>query len=75
MATKEELSSEVNEILGTELGFEEMKKDDLELFLELLDDGVLLEEQAKHIVKNHSKSKLEEEIDDWYAGKLISKLL
>lgn len=75
MATKSEYSEEVNEILGTELDFSKMPKDDLELFYELIDEGELLEPQAKHIAKKYGKDKLEQQVDEWHPGKYALRLL
>lgn len=75
MATKEELSEELNQILGTELSFKRMTKDDLELLVELADDGSLIEPQVKHVVSKHGKQTLENQIDDWRPGKIVARLL
>jgi len=75
MPTKETLSDELNEMLGTEFDFSGMKKDELKLLVELVDEGALLEPQAKHVVKEHGKSKLDEQVDSWTPGQYVSKLL
>lgn len=75
MATKEELSDQINSILDADMAFEEMPKEDLELFHELLDEGALLEPQMKHLVKVHGKDKLEEQVDEWYPGKYARLVL
>lgn len=75
MGTKKELSDQANEILDTDLDFSGMKKDELELFVELLDEGSLIEPQGKHVVKKHGKNKLEDQVDEWHPGKLISSIL
>lgn len=75
MPTKEQLAEEVNEILGTELGFEKMRKDDLALLAQLADQGALIEPQMKHMAKKKGNEKLEEQIDGWYPGKYAGKVL
>lgn len=75
MRTKEEMSKSINDKLGTDLDWSEMKKDDLELFEELIDDGAFLEKLAKLHVKNKSSEKVEETIDDWEPGQIVYKLL
>lgn len=75
MVTKEQLSDQINEILDTDLDFEQMPKEDLELFHELLDEGALLQPQMKHLVKEHGKGKLEEQVDEWYPGKYARLVL
>lgn len=75
MATKEEISEEINEILGTEIEWKGMKKEELELFYELIDNGALLEPQAKHIAKNQGKQKVDEKVDEWYPGKYAGRML
>lgn len=75
MATKDELSQQLNEILGTDLSFERMKKEDLETLVGLADGGSLLEPQLKHVVSKYGKDKLDDQIDDWYPGKIAARLL
>lgn len=75
MPTKEQMSQEVNEILGTDMEFERMLADDLELLHELVTNGMLAEPQVKQYVRKNSKKKLDEQIDDWYPGKYAGRLL
>ena len=75
MADKERLSQEVNEVLGTDLEFDRMLKDDLELLHELATDGQLAEPQLKQYAKKYGKEKLDEEIDEWYPGKFAMQIL
>lgn len=69
------MSQEVNEILGTDMEFERMLADDLELLHELVTNGMLAEPQVKQYVRKNSKKKLDEQIDDWYPGKYAGRLL
>lgn len=75
MATKEELSEDINEVLGTNMEWERMLQDDLELLHSLTMEGELAEPQAKQMAKKHGKKKVEEEIDDWHLGKFATRLL
>jgi len=75
MATKAELQEEVNDMLGTNMEFSKMRSDDLELLRDLIDEGALLEPQLKHVAKEHGKSALEQQIDDWRPGQVIGRLL
>lgn len=75
MATKEQLAEGVNEALDTDMEFEKMLKEDLELLHELAIEGDLAEPQMKQYAKKHSKEKLDEEIDEWYPGKFAARIL
>lgn len=69
MPTKEQLSDDLNQILDLDLGWEKMNKDDLELLLELAEEGGLLEQLVKHQAQEYGKEKVEQMVDDWYPGK------
>jgi len=71
MPTKAELEDEINSKLGTELEWSRMTKADLEVFIELLDTGMALEELASSLAKEKSKEKINETIDDWHPGKIL----
>lgn len=75
MATKEEISSEVNQILGTEIDWSELRKEDLEEFRVMMDDPELLEVLFKHHAKDMSKRQLENLVDGWYPGKYAGRML
>lgn len=75
MATKNELSEELNRLLGTQMEWDRMKKEDLELLHDLAEDGKLAEPQMKQMAKKHGKRKVEQEIDEWTPGKFASKIL
>lgn len=76
MPPKEQLSDEINEALDTgDLDFSQMRKEDLEQFHMLVDDGLLLEPIAKHVVKEQGKDQLDELVDDYKPGQLVMKLL
>lgn len=74
MPTKGQLSEQLNEIFDLDLDWDEMKKEDLELLIELADGGELLEPLAKHQVQKHGKQKVEQLVDDWYPGKYAGTL-
>lgn len=75
MPNKEQLSQEVNEVLGTDYEFDRMKKDDLLELHQSVTDASLVHPLVKQYAKKHSKAKLEEEIDEWYPGKIATRLL
>ena len=62
-------------MLETDMEFDRLLEDDLELLHELVEDGAFAEPQVKQFTKKYSKEKLDNEIDDWYPGKYTSKLL
>lgn len=75
MATKERISEEINDSLDTDIDWSELKKDDLEELKLLLDGGYMMETTAKHYIKENGKKAFEKEVDEWFPGKHISKLL
>jgi hypothetical protein len=75
MASKEELSAEINDKLDTDLDWSRMKKNELEHLNEMLDEGLLLERVAKVYAKNKGKDTLDEKIEDWSVGTIISKVI
>lgn len=75
MPPKDELSEELNEMLDTEIDFSGLKKEDLELFHELVDEGLLLEPMVKHQAKERSKESIDEFIDDYQFGQLLRKVM
>lgn len=75
MPTKAQLSEEINEILGTEMKWSEMPKEDLELLHELIEEGALIEPMGKHIIAEKGKEKLEAQVDEWYPGKYAGRLM
>lgn len=74
MPTKEQLSDDLNEMLGTNINWEKMTKEDLESVLELADSGILLEKLAKHQVQKYGKEHVENMVDEWYPGKYAGAL-
>lgn len=75
MATKEELSDEINEVLGTQMEWDRMLQEELEHLHVLVHEGALAEPQAKQMAKKHGKEKVEREVDEWYPGKMVSKII
>lgn len=75
MVTKKELEKEANNILDCEIEWSEMKKDDLELFVELLQEGGFIEPMMIEVGKNKSKEIIDETADDWTPGQMASKIL
>lgn len=74
MPTKEQLEEEINEKLDTDFEWSQMKKEELKLFNELIDEGMLLEPMAKHIAADKGKDVVESQIQDWYPGKIIGAI-
>lgn len=58
-----------------QIEWSKLKKDDLELILELAESGALLEPLAKHQAKEHGKNKLDDMVEDWFPGKYAGGLL
>jgi hypothetical protein len=75
MATKEQLSEEMDDMLDTDIQWEELKKEDLELLVELVDEGHLIEPMLKHVASEKSQDKVDEMIDNWEFGYLLSKVM
>ena len=75
MVTKEELSKELNEMLGTNVEWNRLLEDDLKHIHMLVEDGTLAEPIIKQYVKKHGKSQLERQVDGWYPGKFAGSLL
>lgn len=75
MATKEDLAEELNQKLDTNMEWERMKKDDLELFLEIVDEGLLLERLTKEYVKSKGAEKYEKKVDNWTPGEMVMRFL
>lgn len=75
MPTKAGLEKELNEMLDTNFEWSQMKKDDLELLVELVDEGVLIEPQVKHVTKEHGKEKLDSVVDNWEPGTIARRIL
>lgn len=74
MPTKEQLQEELNSKLDTDFEWSQMKKDELELLNELIDEGALLEPMAKHIAADKGKEVVEDQIQDWYPGKILGAI-
>jgi len=75
METKEDISQRLNEILGTEMEWQKMNKDDLELLLELVERGDLIEPIGKHIVSEKGQDALDEKVKSWEPGSIIARLM
>jgi hypothetical protein len=75
MPTKQQLEDELNEMLDTSFEWSRMTKDELELLVELVDEGALMEPMAKHIASEKGKEKVEETVEDWTPGQFISKVM
>lgn len=75
MPTKTVLEEQINEILGTDLKFSKMTKNDLQRLKMMVEEGLLLEPMAKQMAKEKSKEEVEQQIEDWYPGKFVTQVL
>lgn len=75
MVTKDQLSEDLNEMLDTQMDWSKMKKDDLELLHELVDEGALIEPMAKHIASEKGQDVLDEKVKSWEPGTIITRLM
>lgn len=75
METKKDISDRLNEILGTQMEWEQMKKEDLELLLELVEEGALMEPMAKHIASEKGQDVLDEKVKSWEPGTILARLM
>jgi len=75
METKEDISEELNEILGTQIDWSKMNKDDLELLYELVDEGALMEPMAKHIASEKGQEVVDEKVKSWEPGSILTRLM
>lgn len=69
------MSEEINEILGTQMEWDRMLQEDLELLHELVECGALAEPMAKQYVKKNGSEKFEESVDNWRPGDILTKVL
>ena len=75
MPTKDQLSEEVNNMLGTEMEWDRLLEEDLRQFHEMLESGSLADPVIKQFVKKHGKEQLEKQVDEWYPGKFALELI
>lgn len=75
MVTKADLEERANNILDCDMEWSEMKKDDLELFVELLEEGAFIEPMLVEIGKNKSKKMIDDTAEEWKPGQFATKLL
>jgi len=75
MPEKADLEEKLNEILDVEMDWSKMKKDDLELLLELVEEGSLLEPLVKYQAKDKGEEFVDNMIDEWYPGKYAGGVL
>lgn len=75
MATKGELSEEINEALGTRIEWDRLLEDDLRLFHELVMDGDLVEPMTKQFIKENGKEQLDKKVDEWSVGQIVSRFI
>lgn len=75
MASKEEISQELNEALGTDIEWDRLLKDDLGHLHSLVESGALAEPIIKNMVKEMGRKQVEQRVDGWYPGKYAGGLL
>ena len=75
MATKEEISDDINRRLDTDISWEELKKEDLEKLVEMLETTELMEKVVKLKGKDLSKEQLDRLVDSWFPGKYAKRML
>lgn len=75
MATKAEVSEEINETLGTNIDWSRLYEDDIRLLNDMVQKGDLIEPMAKQMAKKHGKKRLDDKIDEWRPGMVIERLL
>lgn len=71
MATKEEMSEEINNKLKTQIDWSELRKEDLEQLEGLIDNHELLQKLLKYAAADMGQKQLENLIEDWYPGKHV----
>lgn len=75
MATKKEISEEINAMLGTDIDWSRLLEDDLKEFQTLLMGRDLLEILFKKQAKDMTQKELERLVDEWYPGKYARLVL
>lgn len=75
MATKQEISEELNNRLDTDLDWDEMKKDDLEEILFMMETDEFIQKILKWKAKDMGAKSLEDKIDEWYPFKYARAVL
>lgn len=71
MATKAEISEEINERLGTDIEWEEMKKDDLVKFREGLEDEQFIKRVLGQFMNDRTGDRVQEQIEGWQPGQFL----
>lgn len=75
MASKEEIAEQLNDQLDTDMEWDRMLKDDLELLLHLVESGALAEPIIKSMVKDKGRKQVDQMIDEWYPGKYARRIM
>lgn len=71
MATKQELSDQINERLKTDIDWSEMKKDDLEKFRDGLQDEQFIKKVVGQYANDVGGDKIQERVEGWQPGMFI----
>lgn len=75
MPTKEDLSEEINDALGTDIEWQRLLEEDLEHLHGLVMNGDLMEPVTKQYIKEHGKARFEKEVDEWHPGKILGRMV
>jgi len=75
MPTKQELEDDLNSKLDLDMEWSQMKKDDLELLKELVEEGHLVEPMVKKVVSEKGKDHLEDKVESWDPGDILMKVI
>lgn len=75
MPTKAQKEKELNEMLGTNIEWSRLLEDDIEELEGAIHSGSLVESILKYMAKEKGKDAVEEQVDEWYPGKLLGGLI
>lgn len=74
MPTKTEMEKEINERLGLDIEWSQMKKDDLEMFIEGLDDEEFIKKFVGQYANTVAGDKVQDQVEEWKPGQGIKLL-
>jgi|APHM01.1.fsa_nt_gi hypothetical protein len=74
MATKTEMEKEINERLGLDMEWSQMKKDDLEKFIEGLDDEDFVKKFVGQYANTVAGEKVQDQVEEWKPGQGLKLL-
>jgi len=74
MPTKTEMEEEINERLGLDMEWSQMKKNDLEQLLDGLDDEDFVKKFVGQYANTVAGDKVQDQVEDWKPGQGIKLL-